>query len=95
MTPRRWLAFCNPELAGLITETLGHDDWTLDMTKLRALEAKASDPELQAKWRAVKAQKKAQLAAKIKEVSGETINEDAMFDIHVRGRGPGGPRLGE
>ena len=27
VTPRRWLAWCNPELASLITETLGSDDW--------------------------------------------------------------------
>ncbi len=25
VTPRRWLAFCNPPLASLITETLGSD----------------------------------------------------------------------
>ena len=25
VTPRRWLAFCNPELSALITETLGSD----------------------------------------------------------------------
>lgn len=26
VTPRRWLAFCNPELAALITEKLGGDE---------------------------------------------------------------------
>jgi starch phosphorylase len=26
VTPRRWLAFCNPELAALITEKLGSDE---------------------------------------------------------------------
>ena len=27
VTPRRWLAWCNPELASLVTKTLGTDAW--------------------------------------------------------------------
>jgi starch phosphorylase len=27
VTPRRWLAWCNPELSSLITETLGSNAW--------------------------------------------------------------------
>ncbi len=27
VTPRRWLAWCNPELATLITEVLGSNEW--------------------------------------------------------------------
>ncbi len=27
VTPRRWLAWCNPELSALITETLGTSEW--------------------------------------------------------------------
>lgn len=27
VTPRRWLAWCNPELSALITSTLGSDAW--------------------------------------------------------------------
>ncbi len=34
VTPRRWLAFCNPSLAALITKTLGSDAWINDLTKL-------------------------------------------------------------
>ena len=46
----RWLTFCNPELSALITKTLGSDDWTLDMSKLRGLEQYASDAKFQEKW---------------------------------------------
>ena len=35
MTPRRWLAFCNPPLAKLITSTLGHDNWVNHLDKLQ------------------------------------------------------------
>jgi glucan phosphorylase len=38
----------------------------------------------QEKWRQVKVQKKAQLAAVIKNMTGDDVNPDAMFDIHVR-----------
>ena len=34
VTPRRWLAFCNPGLSELITETLGTDAWINDMSLL-------------------------------------------------------------
>ena len=27
VTPRRWMAWCNPELSALITEQLGSDAW--------------------------------------------------------------------
>ena len=36
VTPRRWLAFCNPELSALITDTLGSDDWIKDFDLLQA-----------------------------------------------------------
>ncbi len=38
VTPRRWLAFCNPPLRQLITDTLGTDAWIneLDMLQVRA-----------------------------------------------------------
>lgn len=78
-----WLAFCNPELTALITETLGTDEWTLDMSLLRGLEKHAEDPEFQAKWRAVKFEKKQQLADYIEEVTGDKVPIDALFDIHV------------
>ena len=35
VTPRRWLAFCNPGLRDLITRTLGSDTWINDLTMLQ------------------------------------------------------------
>lgn len=34
VTPRRWLAFCNPALADLITRTLGSDAWVNNLSLL-------------------------------------------------------------
>jgi starch phosphorylase len=36
VTPRRWLAFCNPPLRQLITETLGSERWINDLNQLKA-----------------------------------------------------------
>ena len=36
VTPRRWLAFCNPPLRDLITQTLGSDAWINDLYQLQA-----------------------------------------------------------
>ena len=39
VTPRRWLAFCNPPLRELLTRTLGGDEWirNLELVQVRAL----------------------------------------------------------
>lgn len=44
----------------------------------------AGDRSFQAKWKAVKQAKKAQLAALIKSTFGDDVNLNAMFDIQVR-----------
>ena len=35
VTPRRWLAFCNPPLRQLITDTLGNERWINDTEQLK------------------------------------------------------------
>ena len=35
VTPRRWLAFCNPPLRDLITDSLGTQAWISDLDKLK------------------------------------------------------------
>ena len=54
VTPRRWLAFCNPQLSSVITEAIGTDEWVTDTALLEKLGPLAKDPELQKKWRAAK-----------------------------------------
>ncbi|KAG2434907.1 hypothetical protein HYH02_012105 [Chlamydomonas schloesseri] len=84
VTPRRWLAWCNPELAALITEALGSSEWINDTEKLAGLRAFASDPAFQAKWSAVKKAKKAKLAELIKKIHGDDVNQNALFDIQIK-----------
>ena len=66
MTPRRWLAYCNPGLSALITRTLGSDAWIKEATQLKGLLKHADDPAFQKEWRAIKQANKERLAAKIK-----------------------------
>ena len=58
VTPRRWLAYCNPRLAALITQTLGNAEWIKHADQLQACPGlacrlspvdaniRASDPQL-------------------------------------------------
>ena len=52
VTPRRWLAFCNPGLSELITETLGTDAWINDMSLLTV---STSPPCLHLHWPSIPA----------------------------------------
>eukprot|EP00884_Botryococcus_braunii_P009371 jgi/Botrbrau1/18435/Bobra.0072s0023.1 len=84
VTPRRWLAFANPELAALITATLGSDNWIKHTDELVGLRKFADDLDFHAKWRAIKQDNKARLAAKVKEITGIEIPVDAMYDIQIK-----------
>ncbi|KAK9840953.1 hypothetical protein WJX81_002313 [Elliptochloris bilobata] len=84
VTPRRWLAWCNPALAALITEALGGDEWINDATRLSGLRKFADDKDFQAKWRAIKLANKERLAAKIKERTGVTLPTTPLYDIQIK-----------
>ena len=81
VTPRRWLAWCNPALAALITEALGDDKWINDTTRLAGLRKFADDKGFQAKWRAIKLANKERLAAKIKVRSGLSLAASPLEHI--------------
>jgi starch phosphorylase len=88
ITPRRWLLKSNPELSGLITESLG-DAWPADLTQLAGLESFAEDAAFGAAWRAVKHAQKEQLAAIVRtqyERRGLDlrIDSDSLFDVQVK-----------
>lgn len=54
-----------------------------DLDKLQGLRKFAKDKSFQAKWRAVKQEKKKKLAALIKSMYGDDVPVNALFDIHV------------
>ena len=85
VTPRRWLAACNPELASLITKTIG-DKWITDLSQLEKLKPYAEKPAFRKKWFKLKQDCKQQLIDYKSEELGVNlnINVDALFDVQVK-----------
>lgn len=83
ITFRRWLTVCNPQLASLITETIG-EGWLKDASKLRALDAVAKDISFQERFRAIKRQHKVVLAKIILDQCGVVVSPDALFDVQIK-----------
>lgn len=84
VTPRRFIAVSNPRLASLISETCGDDRWIRDLSRLRALEERAADPGLQAKWREVKTAAKRDLAHWLERNAGVSLDPASLFDIQAK-----------
>ena len=84
ITQRRWLALCNRELSGLITELLGDDGWITDLDRLKELEKYADDNAVIDRFISIKQAKKQQLADFIKEREGTDIAADSVYDIQIK-----------
>jgi glycogen phosphorylase len=83
VTPRRWLAACNPELAGLITETIG-DGWLTDLSLLKKLELYIDDKAFCKRWYEVQQAAKQRLVDYKKQELGVDLNVNALFDVQVK-----------
>ncbi len=83
VTPRRWLAACNPDLAGLITETIG-DGWITDLSQLKLLVPYADDVEFRTKWYALKQHAKQRLIDLKSQEHNVEFNVNAIFDVQVK-----------
>jgi starch phosphorylase len=83
VTPRRWLAACNPELAELITETIG-DGWITDLSQLKLLEPYAEDAAFREKWHRLKQHAKQRLIDFKKQEHDVEFNVNAIFDVQVK-----------
>ncbi|MBI1174078.1 MAG: glycogen/starch/alpha-glucan family phosphorylase [Sideroxydans sp.] len=83
VTPRRWMAWSNPELSKLVTKTIGKG-WAADLGKLTQLAPHADDAGFRAKWRAVKQANKARLAEMVQRDCGIAFDTHALFDVQVK-----------
>ncbi len=84
ITQRRWLALCNKELSGLITELLGDDGWVTNLDKLRKLSKYADDDKVIDRFINIKKAKKKELAEFIKTHDGIEINSNTIFDTQIK-----------
>ena len=83
ITFRRWLLSCNKELAAFLTETIGNG-YRKDANELEKLLEKIDDQTVLDKIYDIKKQKKAELAAYIKEKEGIELDCESIFDIQVK-----------
>ncbi|SDY16372.1 starch phosphorylase [Allochromatium warmingii] len=83
VTPRRWLAMCNPGLTELLNETIGVE-WVHDLEQLVKLAPYAEDSAFRERWHIIKQNNKARLAEQIRELCSVDFPLDAIFDVQVK-----------
>ena len=83
ITQRLWLKSCNPELAELVTETVG-DGWTTNLDILRQLLPYSEDDRFIKRWQEIKQNNKNRLAKHIEQELSITLNPYSLFDVHVK-----------
>lgn len=83
ITFRRWLLSCNRELAACISNAIG-DGYKKDAAELEKLMQHIDDEALLSEIKAIKKEKKAELAKYIKENEGQEINPDSIFDVQIK-----------
>ena len=83
VTPRRWLAGCNPGLASLLDDAIG-GRWVTDLEQLRALEPLSEDAGFRDGYANAKLHNKQALAREVKRRTGISVSADAMFDVQVK-----------
>ena len=84
ITPRRWLALCNRELADFITELIGSYQWITNLSMLKDLEKYSDDENVLMRFLDIKHGKKKELAQYIMLNEGININPDSIFDIQIK-----------
>jgi starch phosphorylase len=80
---RRWLFEANPNLTKLLTGTLGERILD-DPNELTGLERFADDPNFVQHYVATKRGNKHELAKRIHELNGLTVDPSAMFDVQIK-----------
>jgi len=84
ITPRRWIAKCNPGLSGLITKTLGSNAWVSDLSQLANLKPLAHDVDFQHQFMNVKRENKIELSNYFRKEYGIGVDPESIFDVQVK-----------
>nr|WP_174165541.1 glycogen/starch/alpha-glucan phosphorylase [Chlamydia serpentis] len=83
VTPRRWIALCNPRLSKLLNETIG-DRYIVDLSQISLIRSFAEDSSFRDHWKEVKLKNKQDLATRIYREVGEVIDPNSLFDCHIK-----------
>ena len=84
VTHRKFLIQANPELAQLITDCLGSEDWIDDMSLVSGLLPFCDSPQVQQKFLAIRALRKEKLSRYLADHQGVEIPPHFLFDIHIK-----------
>ncbi|PLW84067.1 glycogen phosphorylase [Kineobactrum sediminis] len=83
VTPRRWLAHCNPRLSALLDETIGRQ-WVTNMDQLQGLVDYADDAAFAERFMDIKQANKAALARLVETSCGVGFSTGMIFDVQVK-----------
>ncbi|MEH6580806.1 MAG: glycogen/starch/alpha-glucan phosphorylase [Halioglobus sp.] len=83
VTPRRWLAHCNPRLTGLVSDVIG-DKWITDLDDIARLRPFADEENFRARWREVKQANKNRLVELIQRECDVQFDPAMLFDVQVK-----------
>jgi starch phosphorylase len=83
VTPRRWLAHCNPGLTALVSEVIGQK-WITDLDDIARLRDFAEDEVFAGRWREVKQANKKRLVALVQRECGVQFDPSMLFDVQVK-----------
>jgi starch phosphorylase len=83
VTPRRWIAHCNPDLSRLVSEAIG-DGWVADLQQISRIAAYADDDGFRRRWHAVKQANKERLSALVQDKCCVAFNPEGLFDVQVK-----------
>jgi starch phosphorylase len=83
VTPRRWLLLANPVLAKTITEAIG-DAWIRDLDQLKKLKPLAEEKSFMDAFRRAHHHAKTRFADWLRNVCGQTVDPDSIFDSQVK-----------
>ena len=83
ITQRLWLKSCNPELAELITETVG-EKWTTHLDTLQQLLPYVKDENFNRRWREIKHNNKKRLAQHVQQELSIELDPESLFDVHIK-----------
>ena len=83
VTPRRWLAHCNPGLSELLTETIG-DGWIRNLDELENLKPFAGESEFVSRFMTVRRDNKSRLANLVRRECNVEFDKEWLFDVQVK-----------
>ena len=83
VTPRRWLMYANPQLAELITRTIG-SGWLADYQRIAEFEEYVQDEAIRDAFLKARRERKEYLANWIYANLGIRVDPASLFDVHIK-----------